>query len=277
MQPDKKCGRGQKINELYLKSEVRNSGIPIYQPEKLSADLSLFDVFQKNRPDFLITFAYGQMLDERWLSLPSLFPLNIHASILPKYRGASPIHATILNGDPETGICLMKMVKKMDAGPVYKIIKLAINNEITFQDLSDFISTKASEYIPDLVFEINENSIFNEQNESLASYTKKINKVDAFINFNESNKAIFRKYFAFSLWPCIWTTYNQKRLKLVEISLSDRILKPGHVVCDASKIFIGTLDGSIEIKKIQPESKKVMSAVNFLTGHPNFCGSVLPC
>ena len=276
MQPDKIMNRGQKIQESFLKKTVSKSHIRIFQPEKLFNDQMLYNQFLKNRPDLLLTFAYGQLLDEKWLGLPVLYPINIHASILPKYRGASPINASVLNGDNEMGISVMKMVKKMDAGPVLEIIKFPVFANMNLSELVQLISEKSAELVPDILAKIDENSIFVEQDSENISYTTKINKQDAFIDFSESADVVYRKFLAYYGWPQIWSKFKGKSLKLLDIEKSDATSEPGLVSCTDGQISIGCSKGSILLNLLHPESKKPMLATDFVRGQPDFCGSQLP-
>jgi methionyl-tRNA formyltransferase len=252
--------------------------IPVYQPVKLSDDKNLLQLFKLNPPDFLITFAYGQLLSEDWLSLPKKEALNVHASILPRYRGASPISAAILNGDEKTGVSLMKMVKEMDAGPVAFCHEIIIAPNMTANLLADEIADLAAKTIPeDLILLANSpENLFKVQDVNRATFTKKISRENGELDFKKSADEILRMFRAFIPWPGIYTFFNGKRLKFIDIEKSDETLLPGEVKVIQKKVFVGTSDGSLFLKQLQMEGKNSVYADQFLLGCPGFKDAVLP-
>lgn len=273
--PDKEAGRNLNVKEGVLKQFALCNKIPVFQPDNLETE-SIFENFKKLGADIFLTFAYGKILSEKYLSLPKLFPINIHASILPKYRGASPIQSAILNGESETGISIMKMEKKMDTGPVFSIIKIKIEPNHTALDLFKLIAKDSAVLLPDLLATLNDKTVFNPQEDSNASYCSKLEKNDGFLNFNHSTEQILRMFRAYYPWPSIWTNYMGKRLKLLEIQGSTYKLQSGVVSFTDGNLYIGTSDASIRVIKLQVESKQAVSADAFINGHPNFVGTVLP-
>ncbi len=270
-QPDK--GEERAIKKLAMAS-----GIPVYQPEKLSKDDALFETLSENRPDFLLTFSYGQILSEKWLNLARIAPLNVHPSLLPKYRGPTPPQAALLNGDSESGLSLIKMTKGMDEGPIAFQEKIAIPDDMTCDKLFEAFASLAAEKIPNAVLEVMEkgDAAFTGQDESQATYCKMTNREDGRIDFNETAEKIFNRFRAYTPWPGIFTTYEGKRLKLLEVEKSEEDLTPGKVVCVGGMVLLGTSKGTLQLKSVQLEGKKAVTIEAFLPGQPKFCGAQLP-
>lgn len=261
-----------------IKKLAEASGIPVYQPEKLSKDEALLQKLSEERPDFLLTFSYGQILSEKWLNLAHIAPLNVHPSLLPKYRGPTPPQAALLNGDEVSGLSLIKMTKGMDEGPIAFQEKISIPSDMTCDKLFEAFAKLAAEKIPDAVLEVMEkrDAAFTEQDESQASYCKMTNREDGRIDFNESAEKIFNRFRAYSPWPGIFTTYEGKRLKLLDIEKSELSINVGKVIFRDSEVLIGTSKGSLKLKSVQLEGKKAVTIEAFLLGQPKFCDAQLP-
>lgn len=272
-QPDKEFGRNKEIKKTATKIEAENLGIKVYQPEKLSSEKELLEEIKKMKPDFLLTFAYGQILNQDWLEVPQVAPINIHASLLPKYRGASPIQMSILNGDEKTGITVMKMVKKMDAGPFYVQHETALN-DLNSDELFSKIAELSSELLADDLLKIAEGLDPQDQDEAKATYCKKVSRDDGHLDFNKNSDEILRMFRAFHPWPGVWASWDDKRVKFLRIEKSERKLSPAKVDCD-SGIYIGTKDASVKILELQMESKKAMDSKTFLLGQKDICGATL--
>lgn len=274
-QADKASGRNLQLKANAAKALALDLELDVFDSENLN-DPVLIQKIKSLSPDFFLTFAYGKILSEDWLKLPKIAPINIHASILPKYRGASPIQAALLNGEKESGISIIKMIKEMDAGPVYKTIPIKIENKWTAGILQNHIALLAVRHLPDLLTEIAAGQKPFEQNSDLATYCKKIKKNDGFLDFKQSANSILSMYRAYSPWPGLWTLFGGKRLKFLDIELCSEKLNAGEIFCENSLIKIGTKKDSILIKRLQMESKEAMSAKEFLIGQKKFCSSKLP-
>ncbi|MEK9160308.1 MAG: methionyl-tRNA formyltransferase [Patescibacteria group bacterium] len=270
-QPDR--GEPRAIKKLAVEK-----GLPVYQPEKLSKDEVLLETLKKNPPDFILTFSYGQILNEAWLSLPRLAPMNVHPSLLPKYRGPTPPQAALLNGDAETGLSLIKMTKGMDEGPIAFQEKMAIAPHMTSTLLFDEFARLAAEKIPDALMAIAEQGeqIFKEQDESQATYCKMTEREDGRINFQEPAAKIMNRFRAYTPWPGLFTTYLGKRLKILDLEMTEDAIEPGKVKCEKHVILVGTSDGALKLKSLQLEGKTVLHPEAFILGQPAFCSSVLP-
>lgn len=268
-QPDKPAGRGQRLTAPETKVLAEAEGIPVYQSAQLKNETELLRAMKELHPDFLLTFAYGQILSEAWLALPVLAPLNVHASLLPLYRGAAPIQAALLDGQTQTGLSLMKMEKEMDAGPVAFQHVFEISSEMTSEDLFDGLADLAAETIPDDLFALRERLEFKPQDLSLATFTKKIGKEEGRVNFNSSAEKIMRAYRAYTPWPGLWTTHEGVRVKLLELeSTQEKTLKPGELVYRDFCFYVGTLDFDLKLLKLQMEGKKPLFVQDFIRGFP---------
>ncbi|MFT7184238.1 MAG: methionyl-tRNA formyltransferase [Oceanicoccus sp.] len=262
-QPDRPAGRGKNMKAPATKKLAEESGIEVFQPSKLSDAQNLLNLLNKDKPDFILTFAYGQIMNQDWLNLPNVKSLNVHTSLLPKYRGASPIQAALLNGDKESGITLMEMVRKMDAGPFAFQDKVSIDGVTTAGTLHDQLAELAAKLVPDHLKSISANpDQFTEQNESQASHCSKITREDGFVDFKSNSELIVRQFQAYSPWPGIWTTFKGKRLKILDCKISDN---------EAGLVING-----VEILKLQLEGKKPLLAKDFLLGQSDFSSESLP-
>lgn len=276
-QPDKPAGRGEELTAPVTKGLALAAGVPVYQPEKLSKDFTLLQELRKNPPDFLLTFSYGQLLSKDWLELPGREALNVHPSLLPLYRGPTPLQAALLRGDATTGITLMKMVKEMDAGPIAAQHEFALG-EMTVGELYDAIAERAVEWIPDDVdaVALQEDFPFVPQDESRVTFCEKISKDDAFENFERSAEELLCRYRAYTPWPGLWTTFEGKRVKLNKVQKAALKLKKGQTRFDAGQLFVGAEGGSVELLELQMEGKKNLSAADFARGFPAFTETSLP-
>lgn len=274
-QPDRPSGRGGHLKAPPTKELALKNNIPVYQPESLNLDNETYEKLKNLTFDFLLTFAYGQILSQKILDLARVKSLNIHTSLLPRYRGASPIQASILNGDSETGISLIEMIKRMDAGDIYAKEIVSISGETTADSLYELLSNQAALVVPDWLKRFAELSPVP-QNEADATYVQKISKSDGYIDFNESTQQILSKFKAFHPWPGLWTTFNEKRLKLISLEAESLKKNIGEVFSSKSRILVGTKDASVVLHKVQIEGKSIMSAHDFVRGNQDFLGSTLP-
>lgn len=277
-QPDRPAGRGQQLMSPATKVMALEKGVPVFQPEKLSKDTELLERFKKNPPDFLLTFAYGQLLSEDWLSLPAREPLNVHPSLLPKYRGPSPLESALLHGEEETGITLMRMVAAMDAGSIAFQRSFALPESMTAGELYEEVAKRAAEWIPSAVFELvlDPDFIWKEQDDSDVSFCSKLSKEDSFEDFKRDAVDVLNRYRAFTPWPGLWTLFEGKRVKLLTLKTAAFSLTPGHVEFKEGHLFVGTQGHAVEILSLQMEGKKESGASEFVRGYPTLVSAVLP-
>jgi methionyl-tRNA formyltransferase len=219
-QEDKPSGRQMMLTPTPVKVLAGELHLPLFQPHKLNRDKDLIEYLKKLKPDFLVVVAYGQILNQTVLDIPSVKPVNVHGSILPKYRGASPIEQALLNDDRETGLSIMEMVLKMDAGGVYSHLPVKIEPDQDSYSLRLKLAELGSTALPDLLIRIKNRQLTAfPQNEDQATYCQKIIKIDGLCNpLLESSSQIYNKFRAFKIWPGIYLSLNGKSLKLLEIS-----------------------------------------------------------
>ena len=263
-QPPKKKNRGQKIINSPIHEYSKKLGIPVRNP--VVFDDKEIDHIEKLKSDLVIVVAYGKILPKKLLKLENILFINVHASLLPKWRGAAPIQRAIMNMDHETGVSIMKIVPKLDAGPVLIQSKIKITKEINLKELSDKMSELGAKLILDTLKLIENNRVnFVEQNESEATYAKKIEKSETKISWNDDAEKIIAKINAFSPNPGCWFELNGSRVKIIKAKkiISDGI--PGTILDD--NLTISCSKNAIQIKEIKKEGKQKMTAEEFLRGN----------
>lgn len=269
-QPDKPVGRKQRLQESPVKQLARDENIEVYQPAKLPGSKEL-EVLKLIKPDFIITAAYGQFLPTSFLETAKIAAINVHGSLLPKYRGGAPIQWSLLNGDKETGISIMYMVKAMDAGDVISTAKIPIepqdDNGTLFKKLAVVGRDLLLETLPDIV---SKDIHPVKQDESKVVFSPNITKEQEHLDFTETAEQVFNHIRALSPQPGAWVNIDGKRTKIYRtevVQLADK-LAPG-TIADVShkKLVLACGDGNgISVKLIQPAGKKVMEIANYLNG-----------
>ena len=274
--PDKPVGRKQILTSPLVKILAKKNNIPVLQPEKL--DNQFINKLKKINPDLNIIAAYGKILPLEILEIPKYKSINIHPSLLPKYRGASPIQTAILNGDSETGVSIMLMDEKMDHGTILSKIQFPISNTYNYKILSEKLANASAELLIKTIPEY----IFGkikpvEQDHNQATFCKIIKKSDGEINWRKSAQEIYNQYRAFAKWPGIYSEliiYNKKLIvKFIEINLTDKKSNNpvGEFFIENKKLYINCGDNPqysrLEIKKLQPQGKKIMTADAFINGY----------
>lgn len=284
--PDKPVGRKQELLFSPVKTLAKKHSIKIWQPEKLEIENWKLEINKLGNIDLVIVAAYGKIIPKSILdTLPAKF-INVHPSLLPKYRGPSPIAGTILSGDKKTGVTIMLMDKKMDHGPVLAVQELGItNSKLTTPELTKILAEQGADLLMETIPKyINGEIKPKEQEHDKATYTKLIKREDGRIDWKKSAQYIERQLRAFTPWPGIYTYFNNKRLKILSLeilnSVSDNTLKdtnskPGTIVGQDGGFAIQTKKGLIVPKNVQFESKNPQTAEEFLRGHPEIIGSVL--
>ena len=263
-QPPKKKSRGQKILKTAVHVFSENEGIKV-NTNNLDNEKEYKNFIRLN-PDLVVVVAYGQIIPNIYLKNPDLIFLNLHASLLPKWRGAAPIERSILNKDKETGISIMKIEKKLDAGPFVKQVKVKINEETTSGELSKKLSVLGAEALKDSIELISSRKVsFKKQNEKNATYAKKINKIETQINWKDKAENIIAKINAFNPKPGAWFFLKNERIKILKAKEIIQKGEEGKVLDD--KLTVGCSVNAIQILKIQREGKKEMDAAEFLLGN----------
>ncbi|MDY0132329.1 MAG: methionyl-tRNA formyltransferase [Desulforegulaceae bacterium] len=275
-QPDRKKGRGKKLLPPPVKTKALELGIEVFQPEKIKEPESIKKL-ESYSPDFLVVAAYGQILPKKVLDIPKFAPINIHASILPFYRGASPIQHVILNMEKETGITTMFMDEGLDTGDILHIEKTKISKNDTTKTLHDRLSILGADSI---IYTLkNFNQIKRQkQDDKLSTYAPLLKKKDGHINWKESADKIEAKIRAFDPWPGTFTFLDDNRLKVfsVEKTSNQSSATPGTIVnTEETRLIVSSGDFDLMIKEIQPAGKKKMTAAQFLKGYDISQGAVL--
>ena len=253
-QTPKRKNRGQKEGLTPVHEFSKQNNFKVRHPEKLNTDEE-FEFFKKAKPDIVVVVAYGKILPEKLLNIQDVKFINVHASLLPKWRGAAPIQRSIMNLDKETGISIMKIVSKLDAGPVMMKSKINLSKDDNYESVNKKLSILGANMIVESLKLIEQNkSKFVEQDENLASYAQKINKSEAEINWNEKAKKIIAKINAFYPSPGSWFKHNGSRVKITKAQERRLEGKPGEILKE--NFTIACQENSIEILELQKEGKK---------------------
>ena len=265
-QPPKKSQRGQKINKSPIQGISETLNIDFRTPHTLKDNKEEYEFIKKLNADLAIIVAYGQIIPENFLSLTKKGFINIHGSILPKWRGAAPIQRSIMNLDSETGISIMKINQELDSGPVGNIYKININQNENAQEISERLSLLAAEKILDNIDDILDEKIkFLEQDHSKASYAKKIDKTEGKINWTEEASKILGQINGLYPNPGAFFNFNGERYKILKAEIGNGQGKIGEVLND--KLEIACVDNqSIKILEIQREGKRVQKTSEFMLG-----------
>ena len=265
-QPPQKSQRGQRFTNSPIQNLSEILNIDFRTPKNLKNNIEELNFIKDLKADLAIVVAYGQLIPEEYLNTTKYGFINIHASLLPRWRGAAPIQRSLINLDKETGLSIMKLVKEMDAGPVCQQFKVSISKNDNHETLAEKLSILASEKILDVVDNIfNENISFKEQNHSDATYAKKIIKSEGKINWNENAEDILGKINGLNPSPGAWFVYKGERYKILEAELGFKSDKAGKVLDNNLEIACGNKK-SIKIIKIQRQGKNIQNTGEFLLG-----------
>ena len=275
-QPPQKSQRGQKINKSPVQSMAETLNLNFRTPDSLKNNFDEYDYFKKIDVDLAIVVAYGQIIPKEYLDLPKKGFINIHASILPKWRGAAPIQRSIMNLDKETGISIMKISEKLDTGPVSKIYKISLKNDLNALDVTEKLSKIAAEKILDNIDNILDgNAKFEEQDHSKATYAAKIEKSEGKINWNESAEKIIGKINGLYPAPGAFFIFSGERYKVLKGEIGNGVGKTGEVISDNLEIACSK-NQSIKILEIQRQGKKPQKIGDFMLGSKIKKGSFIP-
>ena len=263
-QPPKKSLRGQKVNSSPVQAASEKFGIKVRNPIDLNSNEE-FEYFKALKPYLVIVVAYGKIIPKKYFNLSEKGFLNIHASLLPRWRGPAPIQRSIMNRDKTTGISFMKIEEGLDEGPFCKQIKVNINEQTTSGQLTEKLSILGSENIVKCLDEISKDQAkFLNQDHSKATYAKKITKKESKINWQMSANDIIAKINGLNPSPCAWFNINDVRCKVWKASISNLSGREGEIMDD--NLTIACKQQSIKILEIQREGKKKMATRDFLSG-----------
>jgi methionyl-tRNA formyltransferase len=279
-QEDKPQGRKKLLTPPPVKVTAQKLGLPVYQPPRLNKDIALLEKLESLQPDFLLVIAYGQILSRRVLDIAKIKAINVHGSILPRYRGASPIEQALFNGDSETGLSIMAMDEGMDTGPVYSEIRCPISPGDTSPLLRNKLAELGAAKLPQILLQIKEDKLQPiPQDNVLATYCQKISRDDGKSTpAKESAITIYNRWRAYFPWPGVTVEHKGVPIKLVKIKPATQprddnathIAMPGTFVVRDKQILLICQNGALEILELQIPGKTIQNAASFLSGHQNY-------
>lgn len=265
-QPDRMVGRKHEIKPTPVKEMAIKHNIPVFQPEKIKED---YEQVRSAKPDLLITCAYGQIIPEAVLQLPRIGAFNVHASLLPKYRGGAPIHHCLINGDEKTGVTIMYMEKKMDAGDIVSQVEYQITKEDNVGTLHEILSQMGAklliETLPSIIEGTNPRT---QQDESKVTFAYNIKREEEHLDLKDTGKNIINKIRGLNPWPMANILVNDEEYKILEAYFEEKNNVTPSTVRELRKDAIGidVLDGTIYLTKIKPFGKRIMSVKDYLNG-----------
>jgi methionyl-tRNA formyltransferase len=277
-QPDRETGRGQKVQANAIKLWAQERGLPVHQPEKLAeADLAQL---RSHRPDLALVMAYGHILRPNFIEASRLGTLNLHTSLLPKYRGASPIQTAVANGERETGVTLMRIVPELDAGPVADVERVGIEPLDTAQDLEAKLALACVPLVARALPRLEDGSqVFLEQEHAAATFCRKLEKADGSIDFSVPAAPLAARINGLFPWPTCSVEIAGQTVKfgLADATNDHSGRTPGTVLgTDPSGVLVATATGNLRLRKLQRPGGKMLPAADFLRGFPVAPGTVLP-
>tara|TARA_Y100001958_G_C21130363_1_gene471893 strand:+ start:107 stop:1039 length:933 start_codon:yes stop_codon:yes gene_type:complete len=274
-QPPQKSHRGQKINKSPVQGISETLNIDFRCPQILKNNIEEYEFLKKMDADLSIVVAYGQIIPKEFLSLTKKGFINIHASILPKWRGAAPIQRSIMNLDEETGISIMKINEELDSGAVSNIYRIKLNQNLNAMEVSEKLSLLAAEKILDNLEDLFDGkSNFIEQDHSKATYAKKISKSEGQINWENEASKIIGKINGLYPSPGAFFNFNGERYKILKAEIGNGIGKNGEVISNNLEIACGNKK-SIKILEIQREGKRVQNIGEFMLGSQIRKGTII--
>jgi methionyl-tRNA formyltransferase len=278
-QPDRRAGRGQSLRPSPVKVLAQEAGLPLYQPASLRKPQSA-EPIAAWQPQAIVVAAFGQILRPHLLDLPPLGCINVHASLLPRWRGASPIQHALLSGDEQTGVSLMHMDEGLDTGPVYVSEAIAIHPRETAETLHDRLAALGAGMLRRHLSAILSGELKAEaQDDEQVTYAPLIDKEDGRLDWQQSAVQLDRRLRAMSPWPGAFTTWQGRRLKIIDAQprLANEIppRQPGRVTLHDDVVLVAAAEGALQLGEVQLAGKRAMNVDDFINGHPNFPGSRL--
>jgi len=276
-QPDRKAGRGKKLTPPPVKVFAHTIGAPVFQPENLKDQA---DQIRSLNADVMVVVAYGMLLPQLILDIPPLGCLNIHASLLPRWRGAAPIQRAIEAGDTQTGVSIMRMELGLDTGPVFQMLRTEIESTDTTASLHDKLAAMGAQGIVETLATLTNSPNFTPiaQDDSKSTYAKKITKAESAINWSLSASEIERKLRAFNPWPGCQTQHQGTRLRISRASVaqSNPSGEPGEIIdSDDSGVYVACGNGALRLEILQRDGSKAMPFKEFRNGYKLKLGDLL--
>lgn len=270
-QPDRPSGRKMQLTPSPVKELALKNNLEVITPENLRKEPEAFEKIKSWQAEVAVVVAFGQILSQDFLDSFTYGAVNVHGSLLPKWRGAAPIQRSIEAGDAVTGVCLQRMVKKLDAGPVIGERRVQLDSEINATELYDRLAVLGCELLHvELMDYIRGNLAPQAQDESLVTIAPKIEKEESLLDFSKPALSLHNKIRAFSMGPGTFVNFQSKRLKIHKTKVVDTSssVKPGEVAAvSVSELLIQTSQGQLSLLEVQPESKNKMPIADFLKSH----------
>ncbi len=270
--PDRRAGRGRKMTASHGKQEALRINADVLQPEKL--DKSFLEEFRALNADICVVASYGKIIPGQFLDIPEYGFINIHPSLLPKYRGPSPIQQPILNGDEETGVCIIEVTEEMDAGPILLVEKLKLTGSETAGELHDALAEIGASLIVEAMEQKkNGTAVYTEQDHEAVIFCTKIEKNDGLIIWDKTADEIQRHVRAMTPWPGAFTFIQNsgRRLKVSEVKAvrTDTVAQPGQVIQVSGKfgVIISCGEGAVQLMHLAPEGSRRMTSEEFARGN----------
>ncbi|MEM7332034.1 MAG: methionyl-tRNA formyltransferase [Chloroflexota bacterium] len=277
-QPDRLAGRGRQLRPSPVKIAALDANLPIFQPDSLKKEVDAAQI-RSWAPELIVVVAFGQILRSHVLDLPQYSCINVHASLLPRWRGASPIQHAILAGDAETGVTLMQMDVGLDTGPMFVKATTPVEPQETAASLHDKLAGLGAMLLRDKLGDIVNGRIpATPQDDSLSTYAPLIKKSEGEIDWDQSCETIDRQIRAMTPWPGARTSWKNKPLKVIEASptpINTSQKQPGQVFSEGETAVVCTGTQGLQLNRIQLSGKKAMQINDFLRGHPEFIGATL--
>ena len=273
-QPDRPRGRGQKVSDAPVKALALEHNIPVFQPDRLRPP-EVAEQLRAWRPDVAVVAAYGRIIPEHLLTIPRLGMINVHASLLPKYRGAAPVHRAVMNGDSETGVTIMRVVKELDAGPMFAKVTRPIGPDETSDVVEDALAGLGAQLLVAVLAQMAAGTAREEpQDDTQATHAPRLTKEEGLIDWSQSGAAIHNRVRGLYPWPHAYTFLRGTRLiiRRTQVDLAGRKAPPyergGTVLTvEPEAIHVATGDGELAIVEVQPEGRRPMSVRDFTAGH----------
>lgn len=270
-QPDRPRGRGQKLEPTPVKAVALAAGLPVLQPERLKTP-AFMDAFAGLQSDLAVVAAYGKIIAESVIAIPRLGMINVHASLLPKYRGAAPIQRAVLNGDRETGVTIMRIVKELDAGAMFARVVVPIGPDATSEEVEHSLASKGGALLVGVVEQVASGTAREEpQDDREATYAPKLVREEGLIDWTRPAWAIHDQVRGLTPWPRAWTHLEGARLILTRTSVESASAPdaPATVLeATGERLVVRAGQGALRVLALQPEGKRAMSARDFLAGRP---------
>jgi len=274
-QPDRPRGRGQKVGDTPVKATALQHGLPVFQPPRLRAP-EVADTLTMWAPDLGVVAAYGKILPVSVLNLPRLGMINVHASLLPRYRGAAPVQRAVIDGVSHTGVTIMRMVAALDAGGMFAKVTRTVGpdetSDVVERDLADLGASLLIEVMDDLAAG---RAIEEPQDESLSTYASKVTKDEGLVDWTLPAMAIHNRVRGLYPWPHAFTYLDGERLILMRTHIASEptTASPGTIVdVGSGRLQVATGSGRLAIDEIQPEGRRAMTMRDYLAGHPIHAG-----